>query len=300
MKKNLIRILVLTLAAGLLLVMNTACKKTADTTELTLTVSVGEGIDGTPVSGSYTHNENDTVDYDYTLKDKYMNLKVFFDGAEIPRTGTITITGNHSLSATSEPEPGDHLLSVALSQGIDGTPERGNYFYNTGESLDYSYTLQDEFTNLRVTLDGDDVPASGTIVFTEAHTLLVLADRYFEIRGTWRLQEFYEDNSTFIVTLTFSGDEGTSGTVVDSDGGTGTYTVSGPSVSFTIEYPDVVYEYTGTFTAEDNMQGNSDRITTSNTYPGLWSAARESAATTSSRKTRQGKGKAENDRFKDK
>ena len=296
MKKMLLKFLVLTLTTGLLFIFNTGCKKNEDATDLIVTVIVGEGAEGTPDAGTYTHKENDVFTYDFTIKDKYMNLQVSLDGDLLPTSGTFTVSQNHRLEVSTEPEPGDFKLTVATTQGIAGTPERGTVFYNTGETLDYEYSLEDEYTNLRVILNGEDAPASGTLTFDQDHILQVLADKYFEIRGTWTIQEFYDDDSTFTVTLTFEGDEGTSGTVTDSDGGTGTYEVSGPAVKFNIDYPDVQYEYTGNFTSDDTMQGNSTRATPSNSFTGLWSASRDTSSTAAFRMTESGKGKVKIER----
>jgi hypothetical protein len=296
MKKMLWKFLTLALVVSLLLIFNTSCKKSVEATNFGLTVIIGEGATGTPETGSYTYQENDTVDYEYFLKDKYMNLLVKLDSIEVPTSGTITITDAHTLEISAEPVPGDRKLTVATSIGVTGTPERGTFYYDIGETINYEYKLEDCYINLRVKLDNEAVPSVGSITFDEDidRTLVVLADRYFEIRGTWTIQEFYDDDSTFIVTLTFEGADGMTGTVTDSDGGTGTYTVTGPSVAFNIDYPDVQYTYTGNFTGENNMQGNGTRLTPTNSFTGIWSAARESTDTTSMRSTESGKWKVRN------
>ncbi len=277
MRKFITKTIFLTIVIGLLFFAHTGCKKSDSANEFILNVSVADGVNGAPPTGTFGYSNNEQVTYQYTLKDRYLNLKVELDGTEVAATGTITMSESHVLVVTADPLPGDFLLSVALSEGVTGTPEQGNFNYNQGDTLDYSYSLEDGYTNMRVQLDGVDVPDSGTIVFDQAHTLFVFADVFFEIRGTWTMREAYEDESGFTVTLTFSGDA-ESGTVVDSDGGTGTYTVVGPVVNFTIEYPDVTYEYSGTFTDENNMGGISSRITSSGTFAGSWVATNDAAA----------------------
>lgn len=270
-----------------IIAIHNGCKKNEDV-EHVLSISVADGVEGTPETGTYLHEIGDVITYEYTLREKYQNLRVFLDGEEIATSGSFTISTSHALSVLADPEPGDWLLSVATSEGVAGTPERGNYYYDDGQTLDYSYSLEEGYTNMRVTLNGDEVEASGTILFDRAHTLYVFADKYFEIRGQWTVSERYDDGSFFTVTLTFTGDDGASGIVTDSDGGVGVFETKGPAVAFTIEYPDVTYEYTGQFSAENTMSGNSVRVAGGEEYSGSWTAALDSTTSTS---TSQGKNK---------
>ena len=61
------------------LIFCTGCKMTADdggsTVQTTLTVTVGEGVDGNPVSGSYTYNQGDSISYSYELLAGYWKLE---------------------------------------------------------------------------------------------------------------------------------------------------------------------------------------------------------------------------------
>jgi hypothetical protein len=278
MRKILFTTLLLTL--GLLFFLQTGCKKTDTTTQVILNVSVSDGINGDPLAGSYTYDENAVVEYNYILKDRYENLAVTLDGEPVETSGTITMAENHALIASADAIPGDFLLSVATSEGVIGTPDRGNFYYLAGETQDYSYSLEDGYTNMRVQLNGEDMPDSGTILFDRAHTLYVFADKYYEIRGEWEFLEAYEDGSNFSVTLTFSGDNGVEGTVSDSDGGTGTFETLGPSLTFTIVYPEVTYEYIGLFSEEGSMSGTCKRITAENTYVGSWAASNDTSSTT--------------------
>jgi hypothetical protein len=147
--------------------------------------------------------------------------------------------------------------------------------------VDYSYGLAEDYKDLRVTFDGVEVANSGTItILQDDHALNATAVLQYDIRDPWLLEEKYSDGSEFTVTLTFSGDiEG--GTVTDSDGGTGTYTVQGSSVNFTLEYPDITYEYNGSIISRDNMTGFSSRIIRGGeTITGDWTAVRSSLMST--------------------
>ena len=68
-----------------------------------LTVSVGEGVTGSPATGAYSYSSGASVNYNYALAAGYKNLRVLLDGAAIAPTGVITITGNRTLTASAEP-----------------------------------------------------------------------------------------------------------------------------------------------------------------------------------------------------
>ena len=67
----------------------------------TLTVTRGEGVDGTPASGATTYNEGSVVNYSYSLQSGFSNLVVRVDGVEVSPSGTITMNRNHTLEATA-------------------------------------------------------------------------------------------------------------------------------------------------------------------------------------------------------
>ncbi|MFC2146825.1 hypothetical protein ACFLRT_05625 [Acidobacteriota bacterium] len=274
MRKIFTTAFVFAILIGLLI--NTSCKKSQEAIIYVLNVTIYDGVTGTPAAGTYTYDAGDEVDYSYTLLDGYTDLNVNLDGEKIENSGTITVTREHFLVVTAAQGTGEFRFSVSVGTGITGTPEDGTYYYDAGEQIDYSYSLEDGYTNLRVSFDGETIASTGTITVSQEHTLFVFSEKEYYIQGSWTLAEEYEDGSAFAVTATFTGDT-ESGTVVDSDGGTGTYTVSGGSVYFIIEYPDVIYEYTGDFFDEENMGGNSKRLyVTENTFNnGIWSAIKD-------------------------
>lgn len=271
MKKIFTTAVVFSILMGLLI--NTSCKKSQNITEYILTVTVNEGISGTPGTGIYTYTDVQDVDYSYSLQEGYTALTVLLDGQEVESSGTVTMDGDHYIIVNAGKGTGDYRFSVSIATGAVGTPEAGVYYHDAGEQVNYSYSLEDGYTNLRVTLDGVDIGSTGTITVSKEHVLYVFADKEFYVQGPWTLAEQYEDGSSFAVTVTFSG-ETESGTVVDSDGGTGTYTVSGANVSFTIEYPEVIYEYTGRFSEAGKMKGDSKRLYVNDNIfnNGTWSA----------------------------
>lgn len=77
-----------------------ACK-TAEPANYTLTVTLGIGVTGTPAAGITTHEENDTVIYNYAAQAGYGNLTVTLDGAPVASNGVVTMNTNHTLSVTA-------------------------------------------------------------------------------------------------------------------------------------------------------------------------------------------------------
>jgi hypothetical protein len=278
MKRFLTPILFFILLTGVCisLMTNTGCKKSQETVQYTLTVNVTNGVSGSPLAGSYPYNIDDRVDYSYTLDEGYTNMTVTLDDVEVEPSGTITIQGNHVLKAQASQGTGEFLFTVSTAAGVTGTPEEGFYFYDAGDQVDYSYNLEDGYTNLRVVFDGEIVEKSGTLTISDEHTLTVYAEKEYYIQGSWTLEEAYNDKSLFTVTVTFTGETRT-GTVVDSDGGVGTYTVDGKYVEFILAFPEVTYEYSGNFTDEENMSGTAKRYTSATSYSsGTWVAVKNS------------------------
>jgi hypothetical protein len=274
MKRNKFFTLVVIVLATI--VSTGSCKK-ADTTTGTLTVILSAGVTGVPEAGTYTEIVGDTVTYSYELSAGYSTLTVVLDGTQVAASGTITISGEHVLQAYAD-DNRQYTLKVSLGDGVTGTPEGGMHGYAKGAAVPYSYALADGYKDLVVTLDGTQVASSGTVTMSDDHVLDATASAKDNIQGSWALGESYNDGSAFNVTATFTGNY-TTGTVVDSDGGKGTYTVDDTAVSFTLVFPDVTYTYAGSFSDADTMSGTCTRYQTSdNVISGTWSATRSTAS----------------------
>jgi hypothetical protein len=254
-----------------------ACKK-EDPTTGTLTVIVSEGVTGIPVSGVYNVDDANPLQYSFNLNQGYSKLTVLFDGVAIAASGTLTISGEHTLQAYAD----DHFqcaLTVTLAAGVSGTPWAGTTNYAIGSLVNYSYALQEGYYDLEVMVDNVIVDSSGTITMAEGHKISVDATAGKNIRGSWLLAETYDDGSSFNVTATFSGAYA-AGTVTDSNGGSGNYTFISSTVAFTLVFPDVTYAYSGIFSDNDSMRGTCTRYqTAANVISGTWSATRKTAAT---------------------
>jgi hypothetical protein len=152
--------------------------------EYTLTVTKGNGVNGTPNSGTFTYNEGETVNYSYTLKDGYKNLVVKLGGSTVSASGTITMNTNHTLTASATPNKKEYTLTVDKGEGVDGSPDSDTYTYNEGATVNYSYSLQSGYQSLEVKLDGNVVPASGTITMNANHTLIATAKKQWTLTVT--------------------------------------------------------------------------------------------------------------------
>jgi hypothetical protein len=171
-------------------------------------------------------------------------------------------------------EDTQYNLTVNLDDGVKGTPEEGIYTYEPGDVVQYSYELVDSYSNLVVKLDGQEIDASGSITISKNHTLSATTDPVYNITGSWELEEEYDDGSSFKVTITFTGSS-ESGTVADSHGGTGTYTVDTYNrIEFNLEFPDMTYEYDGKFSDVDTISGDAKRKSSTDSVSGTWTATR--------------------------
>jgi hypothetical protein len=134
----------------------------------TLTVTVGEGVSGTPAAGTSTNKKGTAIAYNYALQSGYSNLTVTLDGAPVSASGTVTMNANHTLAASATLS---HTLTVIKGDHVVGTPDTGTYPYAQGTNVPYSYTPASGYSNLEVKIDGAPVAAAGTIVMNANHTL---------------------------------------------------------------------------------------------------------------------------------
>jgi len=118
------------------------------------------------------------------------------------------------------------------------------------------------------------------VVMDQTHVISATALGVYDITGTWEMTEEYDDGSSFQVTVTFTGTK-EEGTVVDSQGGSGSYRVDSASVvGFNLDFPEVAYEYVGAFGDLDNISGNCVRTTPTDVASGTFTAARTTAVRT--------------------
>jgi hypothetical protein len=138
------------------------------TQEYTLTVTVGEGVTGTPVAGTSTYKKDTAVNYNYSLKSGYSKLSVTLDGAPIAASGTVTMNADHTLAASATKT---FILTVSKGAHVNGTPASGTYTHASGTNVPYSYSPASGYSNLEVKLDNVLVANAGTIAMDTNHTL---------------------------------------------------------------------------------------------------------------------------------
>jgi hypothetical protein len=176
----------------------------ADAAEYTLTVSVGDGVSGTPATGSYTYGENDTVSYNYTAMAGYGNLSVTLDGAPAAASGVITMSTSHTLTVTATVdvrgkwtglfifEGESTYFEVTFTGGVLSGTTRGLFDWASGFG-NGTYTIsgnQADFT-LRYSIGSADLILACTGTFSNANNMsgdwTFTLVGYAEEVGTWSL-----------------------------------------------------------------------------------------------------------------
>lgn len=137
----------------------------------TLTVSVGEGVSGSPAAGSSTHKKGTAVGYSYALEAGYGDLSVTLDGAPVAASGTVTMNADHTLEARATKT---FVLTVTRGDHVEGAPASGSYSHARGANVAYSYSPAAGYANLEVKLDNVPVASSGTVTMDANHTLTAL------------------------------------------------------------------------------------------------------------------------------
>jgi hypothetical protein len=151
-----------------------------------LTVTKGQGVDGTPDSGTTWHNESETVDYNYSLPEGYTDLEVRVDGTDVSSAGTITMDKNHTLEAIARRidfetntaellicEGGQESFDVRLSgkppNDVNVTVSRfsgdSDITVVSGENLTFTPTNWEEWQTVtwQAAKDDDDIDDNATI-----------------------------------------------------------------------------------------------------------------------------------------
>ncbi len=161
-------------------------------------------------------------------------------------------------SCTTSEDAGQYTLTVTVATGVSGTPATGTYSYNENELINYSYSPQTGYENLVVTLDGATVGNGGTITMNANHTLTVTAEEVFNVAGTWTGTWYYTYNDSNME-CTFTGGIYSGNVTGDIDymssTGNGTYSISGDTINFELNYGSGVLRFNGTIENDNQMSG---------------------------------------------
>ncbi|MCP5045905.1 MAG: hypothetical protein GY940_01950 [bacterium] len=85
----------------------------------TLTVNMGDGVEGTPGNGTHRYTKGERVGFNYKAVAGYGNLTVLLDGNPADVSGTVVMTGNHTLTVNT------NTLSIATDKDVVNVPEGG-------------------------------------------------------------------------------------------------------------------------------------------------------------------------------
>ena len=89
----------------------------------TLTVSLDDGVIGSPVSGSFEYGKGEIVKYSYDKLDGFDNLEVRLDGERVSAGGTITMDQNHTLTAVTSENIVDFEITIDEIEIEEGESE---------------------------------------------------------------------------------------------------------------------------------------------------------------------------------
>lgn len=99
----------------------------------TLTVSVSEGVTGTPAAGSTQFKKNKAVSYNYSLPSGYKDLLVTLDGTPVAASGSVKMDKDHTLAAIST-----KVAAVAVNSTPSGARIYDNGVYS-GQMTNYVF-----------------------------------------------------------------------------------------------------------------------------------------------------------------
>ena len=101
-------------------------------------------------------------------------------------------------NTADETDTAQFTLMVIPAEGVNGVPAAGTFTYDQGEVVSYSYSLEEGYGNLTVTLDGAEVPSSGTVTMNADHVLSAQAGGCaIDVRGRWKGVMIWPFNNPF-------------------------------------------------------------------------------------------------------
>jgi len=164
-----------------------------------LTVNVGEGINGTPPSGTSSHKKGTSVSYNYSLKSGYTDLLVKLDGSPVSASGSIKMEKNSTLTATCTEQGSLRFTSTPASANIYLNGQHKGKTNRTIENLDPGTY------NIKLTKEGyEDYETTETVTSGQQTTLNVTLIKF--LNGSYA----GTTNQNYPVTMTVKKVSGTS------------------------------------------------------------------------------------------
>ena len=121
---------------------------------------------------------------------------------------------------------------VQIENGVEGTPQAGQYDYADLSNITYEYTPVNPAHVVEVYVNDTRYAASGTITVFNTYTITA---RLVDIRGNWSISMTLSGSASadFEFTVTISGPDISGGTFTDSRGYNGTWTAANEVVTLT-------------------------------------------------------------------
>ncbi len=142
-----------------------------------LTVTVGEGVTGTPASGKYSYQDLTTVDYEYKADNYLHTVEVIHSGAQTDSSGRITMYSHATLEA--------RLVDIRDQWTIVMYDMNGNFLISFDVTFSGADILGGTFVDTR-NLSGTWDGASNKITMTyENWENYVLIGELFRMSGIW-------------------------------------------------------------------------------------------------------------------
>ena len=108
-----------------------------------LTITLSEGVTGTPAAGTVEYKKGKVVDYNFTAVAGYKKLAVTLDGVSVDAAGTVTMDKAHTLSAMSIEGFDDQFTSSASTLWKPWHPAAwsvsGGYYKCSAMAPDFSF-----------------------------------------------------------------------------------------------------------------------------------------------------------------
>lgn len=193
--KTKISYLCLAIIVSALLMLSLGSCKNFGIPDYKLTIVIGNGVSGTPPTGVTTHQELDSIDYQYTADDTQHQVEVLVNGSRyssggkfimytdlevVARIFDIRDTWNFTLDKTADGTVEKREFTVTFTGGgllagdfTDSNGHNGNWVIDAAKlTMTYrnwlNYTLtSDSVTSMSGTWSGEDKSSSWSAIRTE-------------------------------------------------------------------------------------------------------------------------------------
>ncbi len=107
----------------------------------TLTVTIDEGVAGTPTDGTYSYKKGKKIDYSYSLKPGYSSMTVLLDRNALSASGTISINMDHTLAVASSANQVNFITDKETVEVPEGATATFNVSLSAQPKSDVNVTI---------------------------------------------------------------------------------------------------------------------------------------------------------------